>query len=62
MRGGLFGGLLCFWLFLVCLGLGVVSLVVRCLYCQRVFLSGNANEGCGVCGFWDVVVVENVSQ
>ena len=62
MRGVLFCGRVCFWLFLVCLVLGVVSLVVCCLYCQRVFLTGNVDEGCGVCGFWDVVVVENVSQ
>ena len=37
-------------------------MIVRCLYCGRVFLSGNVLAGCGVCGFWDVVVVENVSQ
>lgn len=40
----------------------MICLVVRCLYCERVFLTGNALEGCGVCGFWEVVVVENVSQ
>ena len=37
-------------------------MIVRCLYCGRVFLAGNASEPCGVCGFWDVVLVENVSQ
>ena len=37
-------------------------MIVRCLYCERVFLSGNVLEACGVCGFWDVVVVDNVSQ
>jgi hypothetical protein len=36
--------------------------IVRCLYCERVFLTGNVLAGCAVCGFWDVVLVEYVSQ
>ena len=32
----------------------------RCLYCQRLFLTGNENEPCGVCGFWDVVVLDRL--
>jgi hypothetical protein len=32
----------------------------RCLYCERLFLTGNENEPCGVCGYWDVRVIGKV--
>jgi hypothetical protein len=63
MLGLLCGWLGCFWLVVLFRGGGsVICLVMRCPYCERVFLAGDALVACSVCGFWDTVVVENVSQ
>jgi hypothetical protein len=32
--------------------------ILRCPYCGRVFLGGSVSVPCGVCGFWNVEVVE----
>jgi hypothetical protein len=48
-------GLLCF-----VFKKGLVVLF-RCLYCERLFLTANPLAHCGVCGFWDVRVVADVS-
>lgn len=53
---GVVFGLLCF-----VYEKGLVVLV-RCGYCDRLFLTGNENEPCGVCGFWDVKIVMKVGK
>jgi rRNA maturation endonuclease Nob1 len=36
--------------------------LVRCLYCQRLFLTAKETDPCGVCGFFDVVVIERFDR
>ncbi len=51
---------MCFWL--VCF-LRVESrrvVLVRCLYCSKLFLACDDVSPCGVCGYWDVVLVERL--
>lgn len=33
-------------------------MLVRCLYCSRLFLTARDTDPCGVCGFDGVVVVD----
>lgn len=35
-------------------------MLVRCLYCGRLFLTARDVDPCGVCGFWDVVVLDRL--
>ena len=35
-------------------------MLVRCLYCSRLFLTAREADPCGVCGFWDVVVIDKL--
>jgi hypothetical protein len=37
-------------------------MLVRCGYCRRLFLTAKETDPCGVCGFFDVVVVERLDR